>query len=321
MAAFFVFLTPLAASAQEEFVEWARAPLGKLPPIAAYNFTFYDKKDARGQDTSMEMYLHEAAGLIPVMNRADQDLAVAAMFSDRYTKTGAVMPRDGAKIPESLYNFKTGPFFRKQLDNDWLTGAAFLVGSSTNKLFNSWDEVTLRGDAFVAIPARKDDAWLLYLDYNNNRYYWRGYPVPGAGYWYKPSEKLEAIIGLPVFYVNIKPFQKTDIKFSYIAIDYVYARASYEVTPSLKVFGMFVWDNDVYARADRSTGDYRLVYYEKEVSAGIHWQFMKYAGLKISGGYAFDRFFYEDRRYDKRKENEVKFKDGPFVEAHIGIPF
>ncbi len=318
---FCLFVSPLIASAQEEFVEWARAPLGKLPPVAAYNFTFYDKKDVKDRNTSLEMYLHEAGGLAPVMNRADQDLGIAVSFSDRYSKTGAVMPRDSAKLPENLYDFKTGPFFRKQLDNGWTTGAALLVGSSSDKLFYSRDEITLRGDAYVKIPAKGEDSWILYVDYNNNRYYLRGYPVPGAGYWYKPSEKIEAIIGLPVAYLEIKPFAKTDIKLSYIATSYIYAKASYQLTPSLKAYGMFNWDNETYARADRTTGDYRLLYYEKKLAAGLHWQFMKYAGLRIAGGYAFDRFFYEDKKYDKRKENKIDIKNGPFVEAHIGVPF
>lgn len=318
---FCLFAGPLTALAQEELVEWVRAPMGKLPPIAAYNLTYYDKKDVKNQSASMEMYLHEAGGLAPVVNREDMDLGIAADFSDRYSKTSALLPRDSAKLPENLYDLKVGPFFRKQLDNGWTTGAALMVGSASDKMFHSWDEFAFRGDAYVKIPAKGEDSWLMYVDYNNNRYYWRGYPVPGAGYWYKPSEKFEAIIGLPLAYVEIKPFAKTTLKASYTAIDTVYAKASYELTPSLSVYGLFNWDNETYARANRSVRDDRLVYSEKKLAAGLHWQFMKYAGMKVAGGYAFGRYFYEEKRFDNRKENKIDIKDGPFIEAHIGVPF
>jgi hypothetical protein len=84
---------------------------------------------------------------------------------------------------------------------------------------------------------------------------------------------------------------------------------------------MFNWDNETYARADRPKSTHRLTYSEKKLGGGVRWQFMKYAGLKVEGGYAFDRFFFEEKKFDHRKENKFDIKDGPFVEAHIGVPF
>ena len=73
------------------------------------------------------------------------------------------------------------------------------------------------------------------------------------------------------------------------------AKVTYEVLRPLRVYAGFDWDNDWYLRADRQRTSHRLFYYEKRLTGGIRFD-LKHVGFEVSGGYAFDRFYFEGRR-------------------------
>jgi hypothetical protein len=310
------------AFAQREIIQWIRAPLGKLPPIALYNMRYYGKENAEGQNASLGMWEQSAAAALPIINQPDQDLAVATFFSQRHLNTDAILPERDVRLPENLYNLLAGPLYRREFASGWIGGASLLLGSTSDKLFNSEHELTVHADIYARVPAKDENSWLFYVDVDNNRSFLRVYPiVPGAGYWYKPSKDLEMLIGAPAMYLNFAPSANTEIKLMYIVTTDVHAKISYNLTERLKLYGVFDWDNEVFARAGRETRRDKLCYYEKTLSAGLHWQVLKYAGVDLTGGYAFDRFFYEAKDYSHRGTDKVDFKDGPFVQIHVGVPF
>jgi len=44
-------------------------------------------------------------------------------------------------------------------------------------------------------------------------------------------------------------------------------------------------------------------------------------GFELSGGYAFDRFYFEGESYKHRNENRIDIHDGPFVVGKIMLRF
>jgi hypothetical protein len=75
----------------------------------------------------------------------------------------------------------------------------------------------------------------------------------------------------------------------------------------LRIYAGFDWDHDSYLRADRHVRSHQLFYYEKR--------------LTLSGGYAFDRFYFEGGGYSNHNENRIDIHGGPFVVGRIMLRF
>ena len=91
--------------------------------------------------------------------------------------------------------------------------------------------------------------------------------------------------------------------------------------PAFGVFGEFNWRNERYFRADRTDDDDRLFYYEKNVNGGVRVNFLKHLSLELSGGWAFDRFYFEGEDYDDRDDNRIDVENGPFAKAMVSVRF
>lgn len=314
-------ISPSFVFAQQETLEWFEAPLGQLPPIGTYRFTYYDTRDVKGQDTTLGLMEHNFFVLVPVQNKPDKDFALMCLFEGKNIDTDALLKDTDIKLPDQLYNLSFGPSYRCKFHNDWIGGIAFLFGSASNKLFYSKDELSYRLDAYIQIPTVGNNSWIFFVDYYNNREYLRNIPIPGVAYWYQPNDKLRAVLGLPVAAINYKPTDKLTLDLTYIMVTYVDAKISYDLTPKISVYGLFDWNNELYARADREKNKDRLFYYEKSLSCGVHFQVFKYAAIDLSGGFSFDRFFFEGTDYNKKDERDVDVENGAFVSLRAGIPF
>jgi hypothetical protein len=44
-------------------------------------------------------------------------------------------------------------------------------------------------------------------------------------------------------------------------------------------------------------------------------------GFEVSGGYAFDRFYFEAEKYSDRNNNRIDIHSGPFVIGKISVRF
>lgn len=313
--------TPLFADQLQAIIEWFKIPMGGIPPIGSYELSYFPKVDVKDQDADFRMLTNDFVGLIPIVNDQKKDIALLGTFNYRNIDTKAVLPEYGVSLPSDLYDLDFGPILRYKFANDWIGGIAIMPGSESDKLFHSINEASFRLDAFVLVPSKEKNVWVFYIDYYTNRQYFPEYPIPGVGYWYRAKENLEGFFGLPVFYLKYLPVENLKIEFTYIMITDVHATVSYNFTPSLYIYGGFDWNSDIYERADREKDKDRLFYYEKTLSAGIHWQAMKYLGIEVSAGYCFDRIFYESEKYSEKDDNKIDIKNGPFVSARVGMPF
>jgi hypothetical protein len=179
----------------------------------------------------------------------------------------------------------------------------------------------LQATAFLRIPHRDNNAWVFLLNYSNNREFLNHVPLPGVGYWYKPSERYTILIGIPFAAINAEPIEDVTLKLFYLPIRTIRAEAAYQVSEPVELFAGFRWDNERFYLAGRADDDDRLFYYEKKLSAGTRVQFSENVGFVLEGGYKFDRFFFEGEDYDDRHFNRIDIEDGPFVAANINVRF
>src|SRR5262249_5232974 len=142
--------------------------------------------------------------------------------------------------------------------------------------------------------------------------------LPGVAYVWQPSEYFRANIGLP-FQIMYRPLDDLTLDFSYMLLRTVHAKASYRLAPWVRVHAGFDWDNESYFLADRVNENDRFFYYEKRVSAGVQVFFSKQASLDFTGGYAFDRFYFEGASYSDRNHNRIDLNDGPFLGAQFRL--
>ncbi len=73
-------------------------------------------------------------------------------------------------------------------------------------------------------------------------------------------------------------------------------------------------------RADRPNRGDQLFYYEKRLTTGARFD-LRHVELELSGGYAFDRFFFEGENYSDCHDNRLDIGAGPFVAVRVSIRF
>lgn len=331
------FINISSVFAQDELLVWFQAPLGKMPPMGFYSLSYYGDRDVKDQDESFKLIEHNIFGMVPVINKENKDLIFLGTYVIKDMDTEAILPKANTVLPNRLYDLNIGPAYRYQFANGWTGGIAFMLGSASDKMFHSKDEFAFRADVYLRIPTVNKNAWVIFVDYSNNREYLRNIPIPGAGYWYEPSTKMQAFIGLPVAMLNYKLTENLTFESYYIMVTDVKAKLSYTLIPSfranqnaqtdqfmagkLTLYGEFQWNNELYTRADRERKKDRLFYYEKLLSAGINFRPFKYLSIDLSAGYCFDNFFFEGDDYNKKEDNMIDIKNGPFARFSISAPF
>lgn len=309
---------PALAAGQLE--QWINPTLGEQKPEADYRAQFYPDQPVRGQPTDIGWLEHRLTFSTPLWQDASNELSILGYARFQDLDHHAVLPDIGEPLPDELWNVRFGPAYRHRFDNRWVGGALLQVGSASDKPFDSRDELTVLATTFLRIPHRERNAWLVSLNYTNFGEYLGHAPFPGLAYIYSPSEQFTAVIGIPFSSIQARPFERLTINIHYVPVRTVVARLIYEIFRPLRFLAGFTWDNDAYFRAGRSDKDERLRYYEKRVTAGFRFD-LRHVGLELTGGYAFDRFFFEGEQYSDRHGNRIDADDGPFAVAKLDFRF
>ena len=320
LAAALSVLVPAGACAQEQ---WLTPTLGQLQLRADFRETYYPNERVRQQGTELKIFEERVGLSFPIWQNATDELSFSGSVRYQDLDTGdtpAILPGGQVQLPGDLWEIKFGPTYRHKFDNGWIAGFNVSVGSASNRPFHSMDEVTARATAFLRVPQGERNAWIFMLNYSNYSEYFAGLPVPGIDFLYSPNDNFTLIFGFPFTSLQWKPFEKLTVQVNYIPVRTVIAKVTYEIFQPLRVWAGFDWDDDWYLRANRTdTGD-RLFYYEKRITGGIRFD-LRHVGFEVSGGYAFDRFYFEADKYSERDQNRIDIHSGPFAIGKINLRF
>jgi len=218
-----------------------------------------------------------------------------------------------------LSDIRFGTAYRRQLDNDWIGGGSFLVGSPSDEPFASGDEIVVSATGFLRVPDGEHNAWLLTLNYANNRDFLANVPLPGAAYYYRVNDQLNVLAGIPMMIVNWQPTEKVKVEASYFIPRTIHAQVDYQMLDALKLYAGFDWTNQRFLRHDRWDDDDRLFYFEKRVALGARWQVHEKCWIDLAGGWVFDRFWFEGEDYGDRGDNRIDLSDGPVVQLQFAL--
>jgi hypothetical protein len=297
--------------------------VGRLSPRVDYDARKYWSEGVEEQDRQMGFTVHKLTTWLPIDQSPSHEWGLSARMEAWDMDTGARLPDTGNRFPEHLYDPAIGLTFRRKLDIGWLAGGNVEVSSPTDSnLFGAAEELAVTANAFLRIPAGRRNAWLVMMNISNRRDFLPWVPIPGGGFWWEPTEDLQLLIGAPFSSIRYQPLDWLTLEAYYALVRTVHAKVSAKLWDlPVTVYGAFDWDHDAFLREDRTSERNKLFYYEKTVSTGVRWDINENVYVDVSGGYAFDRFWFEGEDWNERDENRIKFGDGFFAGARLGVSF
>jgi hypothetical protein len=285
--------------------------VGQMPVFATYKVTWFPDEEVRGQPTNLGYHQHDFSLAAPVWQDPFNEWSVNTHVRGEFFHTGAVLPQSGMPFPDELWNVHFGTTYRHLFENDWIAGVSASLGSNSNKPFHGIDEMFVGMNAFVRIPSFERNAWLLTLNYSPTNEL--NFPIPGVAYVWNPNDSFLVNIGLP-FMVFYRPTDDLTLDLSYMLVRTVHARATYRLAPPLRVHVAFDWMNENYFLADRANVNDRFFYYDKRATTGVQYVLSSHTALDLSGGYVFDRFYFQGARFSGDSHNDrIDVGNGAFV--------
>jgi hypothetical protein len=317
-----VLLSSLTTVTAQNTLEALLNPqMGQLTTTLSASARSDDKAKTKEQDNNIRLSSYEFHLTTPLRQDPNSELALIVGYSNLNFSTAARLTDADVSLPDDFSNPYIGVFYRKNLDDGKMFGLHTTLGSPSDKPFDSSREIALDASVFLRVPAQGHNAWFYFLNYSNTRDFLNNIPIPGIAYSRYHNRQLQTLIGVPLSTVRWTPTDKITAQAAYILMRTLHAKASYKLSDALSIYTAFDWQNKSYLRANRDDRDDRLLYYEKQILAGIDWTFSKNVKLNLHGGYSFDRFIYEGEDYDDRDQNRISITDGPFAAITTHLKF
>src|SRR5881409_2508231 len=312
---------PLPAGAQSEFQSWLNPELGKQIARSDYRFTLYPDQRVKDQDSGFRLTEQRVTLFLPLAQDSANEFALAARTLAQEIDTRARFPNAGGRFPSELWDGSAGLGYRHKFDNNWIGGVAVTVGSASDEPFNSVDEMYFRLISMLRVPQGERNSWIFTLIYaTDEEIFGETLPIPGLAYAWVPSDKFTAVIGFPFSLVRYKPFESHTLEAEYYPFWTVRSRVTWEIFQPLRAYGGFQWDSDHFYRADRENKGDKIFYREMRLYAGLRFD-LRQIGFDVTGGYAFNRFYFEGEGYSDRHDNRIDVGDTWFIVGKVNLRF
>jgi hypothetical protein len=288
-----------------------------MPVRADYRVTWFPDEVVPKQPTHLGYLQQDFSASAPVWQNCANEWSFFTNVRSEVFHTLAILPDTQQPFPQDLWNIRLGTTYRHQFDNDWISGVSLSVGSASDRPFNGIQEMTVGVNSFLRIPQGEHNAWLFSLSYSTTSEL--PFPIPGVAYIWQPSDQFRANVGLP-FQVMWRPWDDLTLDFSYMLLTTVHARATYRLCRPVRLYVSYAVENESYLLADRENSNDRFFYRDQRASAGVQVNFCPQASLDLSGGYVFDRFYFESQNGASNTSfNRVDVGDGPFLSLQLRI--
>ncbi len=301
--------------------DWLSYRMGEKSPEVEYSFLGYLEDEVEGQSEDLPMHRHELGVSAPLHQTETSEWLMRSSVVVWGTDSRAVFPGSGADFPDHLADVRLGTTYRQTLENNWLWGVDFALGSPSDRPYASGEEITVALNAFLRIPQSDEFSWVVLLNVSNGKEFWDFIPLPGAGAYYHPSRDLQVLAGVPMSFVRWTPGEKWELLASYFLLRNIHAKVGYDLVDNVQLYARYDWDNEKFFRYDRMDDDHHLFYYDMRIAGGVRWDIVENLAVDFSGGYAFERFWYEEDDYDDRRLNRLNLADGAFLAASITWSF
>ena len=290
-------------------------------PKMRYAVAGYPARRVKGQRAKFEYGSHDFSLTVPLRQADEYEWSLLTKIGALDINTSGRLPVSGDRFPQNLWDIAVGVAHRRRLDNDWMLGISSMIGSASDEPFAGAGQTTSTTTGFVRIPADGMDAWFVMLRFQTELDALRGAPLlPGVAYHWVKDEQFQAFIGMPYTWVQYRPVKP--LKLSALAgIDKAQGKCSYSPVEEVELYARYDLDTRRFVRHDRRFSNERLFFRGQSVSTGVRLDLGEGIWYDLSGGYAFDRFFFEGKRYNNRHGRRFRIGNGPFVAFQIGWNF
>lgn len=299
---------------------WLSPELGKQQTRMSYRADIYPDQEVKDQKADLGYLRHDFKLTTPLWQNERQELSLGLGAEYLPLDTTARFP-SGQALPEELWNLSASGTYRRRLDNGWIAGGMLRVDSASDKPFHSEKESGFNATAFLRLPSAGKNAWLAFLNYDYNRDFLGGLPIPGAAYWYEPGDSFQALLGLPLASLRYRPAKDLTLTGTYIVPTTLHTRASYRLARPLSVFVGYEMFNERWYLSARPREDNRLFYYQKRGMAGVDLTLTRGLRLEVMGGYSFDRLLFQGENWGDRDQERVDIADGAFLSGQLSYRF
>ncbi len=282
--------------------------------------SWYPRESVRGQSAQMGFANYQFGITAPVVT-TDTDLVFAnASARVLAIRSNARLETDHVRFPRSFSDYQAGGGFVHQFGDGWSWGTALNLGTASDRPFNGLAEMTLSALAFLRKPDGDKNGWLFYVVSASNGQLGRNIPVPGVAYEYH-NYRLTAVLGFPFVTIDYRPIDSVQIEFNYAALTDVLFRTSYHFTDHARVFADYQWTNVAWFRADRMNKKDQTFLYQQQIEGGFGWQANQRVDFRLTGGYAFNRFFVENPGLGFHGRNRTDIAPGPFLAGQLEFKY
>ncbi len=319
MTAAAIMLITSFASAQDRYDFQLSPNLGNAKQETEYAVTSSFDEHIAHQGAEMRMTEHKFRLSFPLKQDENNEWLLHTGLTAIEVDSNARFPDTWRKFPDRLWDIRLGTTYRHRFDNGWIGGGNITIASPSDRPFAGHEEVMVAATGFLRIPDGERNSWYFFLNYAKDREFASNIPLPGVAYNYRPNEQLDLLAGLPMSRVEWKPIDKLTMQASYFVPRNISAKVGYDIFESMQLYTRFDWFNKRFFHHDRQDDDDRLIYYEKRVVLGLHWDIQENIYMDLFGGWAFDRFWYEGEDYGDRGDNRLDMADGPIVKLQLGF--
>jgi len=323
---FGVLLAGPVAQGQQEIASWLDPRMGERLAENRYRSRFFCDEGVKRQSATMGFAEYDLYSLRPISQSERHEWTFSSRLGWMDFHGGARFPATGDQFPGNLVDLRFATAYRHGLDDGKILGASLSVGSASDEPFASAGETTASVTGFLRTPHREHNAWFFFVHFSNELDELRYPPLPGVGYHYVQMRKdappkFQALIGVPLAWVKYQPLEPLTLEASVLVPKKAHAGASYQIVKNLRLHAGYDWDSRRFIRHDRVDDDDRLFYYAQRVSGGLRWDITDELWVDVSGGYGFNRFFFEGENHEDRDDNRLSIGDGPFAGVQIGLRF
>lgn len=224
-----------------------------------------------------------------------QELLVALSAARTWIDSDLHLPEVGA-IPQRLDEVSGTVAYRRFLGGGALMGGSLRLGSSSDDVFANNSVYDVGAAAFARVPVRTRDAWILSLNYANDRARLNHIPVPGVLYQWMPEERFTLLVGFPVAFVTWKPVPQ--IAVDAFASAFGAARAGvtwipFAPVPVVRLRAGWEWGSETFKRADREERDDQLIFRDMRLAAGLDVSPLRQLSVGLRAAWLFEREIFE----------------------------
>jgi hypothetical protein len=260
-----------------------------------------------------------ARGAIP-LSRTETDTWTAGLYAaDTHLGGDLRLAPARPPIPRDLLGIDANLAYTHRLEGSRSLSFTVGVGALSDEPFHSIHETSLNASGTYLLPTSGGNAWLLGLNFSNARPALNYVPLPIVAWlWRKPEHGLDGVLGIPFARLHWQPHPRWEVQLAAVIPARFEGEVSFRPLEVIRVSAGFRWDQQFWQLARRADTSKLLFYDSKRVEAGVEVPLLRPLALRVSGGYAFDRSFFEGTSVFERGDR-VDLGASPFAAVTLQV--